>query len=51
MSSNGVTIATFENPAIACQNILTGDCVINLNERQSVSQINNFDIENDLLIH
>ncbi|KKN44983.1 hypothetical protein LCGC14_0687440 [marine sediment metagenome] len=44
---NGTTLSTFENPAIACQNILTGDCTININERQTINLINNFDSIND----
>ena len=47
VSENGITLATFENPAIACDNILTGDCTINLNERQTVNLINTFDVIND----
>ncbi len=48
IKQNGTTISTFENPAISCSNILTGDCQINLNERQSVTTINAFDTENDI---
>ena len=44
---NGVTLSTFENPAVVCQNILTGDCTINLNEKQTINFINNFDLIND----
>lgn len=44
---NGTILSTFENPAVACQNILTGDCTITLNERQDISLINTFDEEND----
>ncbi len=44
---NGVTLSTFENPAVACKNILTGDCTININERQTINLINNFDSIND----
>ena len=47
VSKNGITLATFENPAIACDNILTGDCSITINERDSATLINNYDTEND----
>ena len=47
VKQNGTTLSTFENPAISCNNILTGDCQVNINERQSVDTINNFDDEND----
>lgn len=48
IKKDGSTLATFENPAIVCQNILTGDCQINLNEKQSVDLINSFDTLNNL---
>ena len=44
----GTTTSTFENPAVVCDNILTGDCKINLNEGQSVTQINTWDDENGI---
>ena len=47
VSENGITLATFENPAIACDNILTGDCSINLNERATVNLITTYDTLND----
>ncbi|KKK75100.1 hypothetical protein LCGC14_2877130, partial [marine sediment metagenome] len=47
VSENGITLSTFENPAIACDNILTGDCTININERQTINLINNYDSIND----
>jgi len=33
--------------AIACDNILTGDCSITINERDSATLINNYDVENN----
>jgi len=44
----GTLTGTFENPAIFCDNILTGECTIDLNEGQLVEQINNWDTENDI---
>ena len=47
VSKDGTTLSTFENPAVACDNILTGDCTINLNEQQTINLINNYDIINN----
>ncbi|KKN27027.1 hypothetical protein LCGC14_0868780 [marine sediment metagenome] len=47
VSENGITLSTFENPAVACDNILTGDCTININEKQTINLINNYDTIND----
>lgn len=47
ISINGTTLSTFINPAVACANILTGECNIHLNERQSVTLIETLDIVND----
>lgn len=47
MTRNGTTLATFENPTIECANILTGECPIELNERQSINLTQNIDIVND----
>ena len=47
VSKDGITLATFENVAVACDNLLTGDCSITLNERSSITLIDNYDIIND----
>jgi hypothetical protein len=47
IKQNGTIISTFDNPAVSCANILTGDCNIDLNERQSVDLINSYSTEND----
>jgi hypothetical protein len=47
VSKDGKTLATFENPAIACENILTGDCSVTINERDSATLINTYDVIND----
>jgi hypothetical protein len=49
VKQNGSILATFENPAIACENLLSGICNIDLNERQSISLINTYDEDNDLI--
>jgi len=47
VSKDGTTLATFENPAVACDNLLTGDCSIIINERSSVDLIDTYDVIND----
>jgi len=47
VSKNGITLATFENPAVACDNLLTGDCSITINERSSIDLIDTYDVIND----
>ena len=47
VSKNGETLSTFENPAIACDNLLTGDCSILINERESTTLIDSIDVIND----
>jgi len=47
VSKNGIVLAIFENPAVVCDNLLTGDCSIIINERSSIILIDSFDILNN----
>ncbi len=47
VSQNGKTLDTFNNPAVACDNLLTGDCKISLSQRQNVNTIPDIDTFND----
>lgn len=47
VSKEGTLLGEFENLAVTCQNELSGECELTLNELQSVSEIGRIDTEND----
>jgi len=43
VKKDGEILSTFENPAISCDNVLTGECTISLTEREAVEQLDQID--------